>query len=245
MAILDTIVAEGYPGEGLSIEPATPLAVGAVYIVGLNGDVDPGRVMYGPEVYNLDTTDDMWVDRTLAGVLTAGSGRIRIPAGKSRFLPGAWGTLVAHNPSTSGGTIAWGIVYEDRGALGPFVAGGHPGHGSLAARYTVVQNDVVTKTYTVQRRLTITGYRAFSVAKNTSAAGSVLLAVSARAVSLLTSATYDLEGITNGAIATVGLTATTSRLDLEPGDVITETVTSNNVDMVEGDLATALLYTLR
>lgn len=245
MALIDTIVAEGYPGEGLSIEPTTALAVGGVYIVGPNGHTDPGRVMYAVEVYNSDTTDDMWVARTLADAVTAGSGRIRVPAGKSRFLPGAWATLVAHLPSTAAGTVVWGLVYEDRGFKGPFVVGGHPGHGEIDATITAVQNATVTLNLTVQRNMTISGIRAFSDAKNTSAGGSVLLAVKVATVTLLSAATFDLETLTNGALETLALTATTALLDLEIGDVIVITVVSNNADMAEGDLALGLLYTLR
>jgi len=245
MSVLDTIVAEGYPGEGLSIEPTAALAIGGVYIVGPNGHTDPGRVMYAVEVYNSDDTDDMWVARTLADAVTAGSGRIRVPAGKSRFLPGAWGTLVAHLPSTAAGTVVWGLVYEDRGVKGPFVVGGHPGHGEMDATITAVQNATVTLNLTVQRNMTISGIRAFSDAKNTSAGGTILLAVKVATVTLLTGATFDLETLTDGVLETVGLTATTALLDLDIGDVIVITVVSNNADMVEGDLALGLLYTLR
>jgi len=245
MALLDTIIGEGYPGEGLSIEPTTALAVGGVYIVGPNGHTDPGRVMYAVEVYNSDDTDDMWVARTLADAVTAGSGRIRVPAGKSRFLPGAWGTLVAHLPSTAAGTVVWGLVYERRGELGPFVVGGHPGHGAIDVTITAVQDAVATLSLTVQRNMTISGIRAFSNARNTSAGGAILLAVKVATLTLLTGATFDLETISDDTLATVGLTATTARLDLNIGDVIVITVTSNNADMVEGDLALGLLYTLR
>lgn len=247
MALADAIVSLGYPGEGLSHEPTTALAVGAVYIVGKNGDHDPGVVMFAPEVYNSDTADDIWVGRTMSEAMTAGSGRIRIPAGKSKFLPGAWATLVAFNPSTSAGTVVWGVVYENRGALGPDLEGGHPGHGGAAARIVAVQNATSTvHTFTVRRKVSLTGVRAFSVSKNTSAGGSVLLHLkNAAGTSLLVAATFDLETLTNGVLETLSLTATSALLDLEPGDTVRAWVVSDNADMAEGDLAVSLITSLR
>lgn len=248
MAIVDAIVRGGFSGEVYAHEPTAALAVGAVYIVGPYGHHVPGVVLHDLEIYNDDDADDIWVAPTLTAALTAGSNRIRVPAGKSKFLPGAWTQIVVHLPSTAAGTVVWGLVALSRGLAEPGYEylDGHPGHGELVAPVTLVQDASATKTFTFNRNITISSVKFFSAAKNTSAAGSILGKVEDEATDdILNTDSYDLEGLTNGALATATLTATTARLDIDAGDTVTFTGTSNNADMAEGDLAVAIGYTLR
>lgn len=240
-------VAQRYGGEPWLFEPSAALAVGGIYIIGADGDKDPGRVLHDLEVYNDDDADDIWVSTTLTGAVTAGStNRTRVPAGKSVFLPGAIAQLVVFNPTGSGGTVVWGVRALNLGRVGPDTIGGHPGHGEYVARVTVVQNDTVTVEVTANRNITISSVKVYSNARNTSAAGTVSMAVeNADGDDVLNTASYDLEAISDDTLTACTLTATTARLDIDAGETISVIVTSNNADMVEGDLQVAIGYSLR
>jgi len=244
MALLDTIAGEGYAGEGFGFEPAAATVEGAVYLVTPNGDKDFGRVLGDIEVGN-PAAFDIWVGKTLSEAVTAGSERVRVLAGKSTFLAGPYATMVVYNPAGSGGSCLWRINALKTARLNPGVRGGHAGHGEIMARVVAVANGVATVRVTTWRACTITGARAWSDVKEASAAGSVLLAIkNALNEDILSSGSYDLEGMTNNVLATLPLTATTSRLSLAAGATLDIKVTSNNIDLVVGDLAIAILYEL-
>lgn len=246
VALIDSILGKGYAGQVYAHEPSAALAQGAVYIVGPYGDHVPGVVLHDLEVYNADNADDIWVGPTLTDVLTAGGNRARVQAGKSRILPGPWAQFVVHLPSTAAGTVVWGFAALNKGQVGTDKIGGHPGHGELVARVTLVQNAAAAHAFHFNRNVTMSAGKFFSAAKNTSAAGTILGKIRDEAGDdLLNTASYDLEGLTNGVLAAATLTATTSRLDIDAGKTATFTGTSNNADMAEGDLAVAIGYTLR
>lgn len=249
MALIDTIVQAGYVGEGYGHQPAAALAEGALFIVDMNGDLDPGRVMIDVAVHNTGAVD-LWFAENVTDAVTAASTRRRIPAGKSRFFAGAFASFVIYNPQGSGASCVWGFDALRTAQHLPDVRGGHPGHGQHPFRVVVVQDDIVELELVVQRRCTLAGAKAFSNSENTSAAGGVTFLLQKGegddAVDLLGTVPYDLEaGITNDVLDDIALTAETEDLDLEVGDVLHLIFESDNVDLVEGDLAIVLIYTLR
>lgn len=246
MALIDTITSQGFAGEPYGYEPASALAVGAVHIVGAYGDANPGKVLTDVEVYNTSEDDDIFVALTLTDAVTAGSSRIRVPAGKSRFLAGPVAQLVVHNPAASGGAVTWGIVALKTNRNLPDVLGGHPGHGEHAVRIVAVQDDDATETVRTVRAVVYSSFCAYSDVENTSASGGVTLTIEAGGNDLLAAVPYDLEaGITPGTLDEIAQTATAADLSLDAGADVTITVTSDNADMVEGDLAIGLRYVLR
>lgn len=245
MALIDTIVTSGFAGEAWGYEPAAATAVGAVHIIGCYGDKNPGNVLVDVEVKNLSEDDDLYVALTLTDALTSGGLRWRVPAGKSCFVPGAVAQLVVHVPSTASGAVAWCTLALKTSRNLPDVIGGHPGHGEHVVRVVAVQDDEAVETVRTVRAVVYSSFCAYSDVENTSASGNVELTIEAGGNDLLATVPYDLEaGITAGTLDEIAQTATAADLSLAAGSDVTITVASDNVDMVEGDLAIGLRYLL-
>lgn len=245
MALIDTITGAGFVGEPWGHTPAASLAVGAVYIIGAYGDVNPGRVLVDTEVANHSEADDIYVALTLTDAVTAGGLCWLVPAGKSCFVPGAVAQLVVCNPTASSGAVPFSVLALKTNRALPDVIGGHPGHGEHVVRIVAVQNDEAEETVKTVRATVYSSFCAYSDVENTSALGGVTLTIEAGGNNLLADVPYDLEaGITPNVLDEIAQTATAANLSLAAGADVTITVDSTNADMVEGDLAIGLRYLL-
>lgn len=79
--------------------------------------------------------------------------------------------------------------------------------------------------------LTITGIKVYYETAGVSAGGSYQFSALGAGNALLASPPYNLESITPATLTSMGLTFSSSNLDLSAGDLVTFTIASNNVDL--------------
>lgn len=117
------------------------------------------------------------------------------------------------------------------------LTGAGPKHYVSVPLSSTANATVVTGVFAVQRAMTVTKASICYVAKPASAGGAVTLALTnydasaAAEDNLLSTATVDLEGLTNFTVSDLTLTATAADLVLSGGDYIYASIVSDNADM--------------
>ncbi len=233
------------------------LAVGAVYIVGASGNDNPGAMLLDPVLSNASATTDYRVGATLAGVV--GTRYTLVRAGYVVPLPGHYDQLVAYNVTGAAGVVVPEVVATSSHLLN---SGAGSGAGAMGQRLALsgatfehafyvpaVANAATAVTWTVppQSGITITAVRIWSGTPCTSAGGTYLLTATATnqagvARSLI--ASVNLETIAAATLTAATLTTTTADLAVRGGETVTITATSNNADLVIGDVAVSVEFTL-
>lgn len=243
--LVDLIAQRGLLGRSRVHTPPSGIGDGHVFAYGVDGDLNLGRAMADVEIANTGTRD-LYAAFGLKSAVAGDDYRRLIPAGKSRFLAGVVEQLVLYNTSGSGGAALAEVAYTELPVLNSAHPNGHPGHGSSIFRIANSPNAAVVKTREIQIPITVTGVVVWAKSKRTSAGGAYTLAIAGAGNNILSAATYDLEGITNAVLASVGLSATPAHLNLDPGDDLVVTVTSDNADLTAGgDLMIEVLWTPR
>jgi len=247
LELVDLITQSGFPGESKTYRVPSVVAKYA-WIFGHGGDLDTGRVHLDVEVRNKDAgAVGVWVSTT--GVLdamqgSAGSG-IYLAADASIFLAGPIDKLVIYNDETSDAADGIEIiaVKTQRRNSGGYSTGVpvHPGTGELALRLDNVGNGVASASFTAFFPIEIAenAARVYAVAKRTSSGGDYVLDIVADGETITEA--YDLEGLTNKALATPNNDAAS----LAKGKTITVTATSDDADLTaDGDLVVIIPWTL-
>lgn len=233
------------------------LAVGATYIVGANGNDNPGAMLLDPVLSNASATIDYRVGATLAGVV--GTRYTLVRAGYVVPLPGHYDQLVVYNVAGAAGVVVPEVVATSSHLLN---SGSGSAAGTMSQRLTlsgatfehafyigVVANTATSVTWVVppQNGITVTALRVWSGTPCTSAGGTYLLTATATtqagvARSLITS--YNLEAISAATLTAATVSTTAADLVIRGGETITITATSNNADLVIGDVAVSVEFTL-
>lgn len=236
------------------------VADGNVLILGAGGDDDPGFVLVDPVVSNDSAATNYRVGPSLHAV-TVGTRCGLVRASYVVPLPGHFDQLVCYNVSGSGASVN-GEIAATTGQLR------NSGSGSGAAaigqrerpaakrfyrtmRIAVVANVATSVSWTVPNKApngaTLVSLKAWSKTPCTSAAGTYLLTATATnaagaARSLISS--FNLEAIVSATLTSTTLLTTSADLVLRQGETVTVTATSNNADLVIGDLAVELEFDL-
>lgn len=98
----------------------------------------------------------------------------------------------------------------------------------------LVANSVVTKKAAAPYACTVRAIRFLTDDVPSSAGGTVLATATGGGTNLLAAANFDLEGQAAGVVSSPALSATAADLQLDQGDIIDVTMTSNNADMANG-----------
>lgn len=231
----------GFDAEPFLLRPVAALGEGQCYALGPGGDKNPGFVLGDIAVRNTGTRD-LLVGKGLVGAV-AGDERILVPAGTSRVLEGEYASMVLHNAQGSGGATSWDLDARKLQIRNHTKQGGHPGHGELFARIAGTPNGFVQVVLEAFARMRVVGHRSWSKTVPTST-GTFVATLTGAGNNLLDAASINLKGLTTVDLETQALTGTAAHLDLEPGAPIVWTATSNNVDLVAGDVLLSLLYEL-
>lgn len=233
------------------------LAVGATYIIGANGNDNPGAMLLDPVLSNAHATIDYRVGATLAGVV--GTRYTLVRAGYVVPLPGHYDQLVAYNVTGAAGVVVPEVVATSSHLLN---SGSGSGAGAMGQRLAlnsgtfehafyvpVVANVATSSAWVVppQNGITVAAIRVWSGTPCTSAGGTYLLTVTATTAagvsrSLITA--FNLETISAATLTATTLSTTTADLAVRGGETITITATSNNADLVIGDVAVSVEFTL-
>ncbi len=248
IALVDFQAQRGFLA-GFEHMPSGGVGEGKVFSYGKFGDIDPGSVMRDVEVRNHGTIDVYASRRGLRGAVGTTDYRQIVKAGKSGFFAGDLDNLCIYNVNGSGAVAPCGVIAEQLGRADSRDMNGHPGEAEWVYRMATTANAAVTKTRTNYDPRTITGIYAWSKTVCTSAAGTYLLTATKTTVAgvsrNLLASSLSLDGLTTVTLGTASLTATTAYLDLDPGETLILTATSNNADLVQGDLMLAVAWTLR
>lgn len=242
--------------QSYQIRPGN-LADGCLYVIGPKGDDNPGFILHDPVITNDNSTRDFLVGTSLAGVVGSGVRKTLVRAGWTIPFPGEFEQLVIYNVSGSGGNVAPDVLARTLGRGNschnvPQVPGQRltPSGTTFdkTFRVTVTANATVTVTWTPAHDITLAAVRAWSKVPCTSAGGTYLFNAQAsggrRGTRALIAANYSLEGISAATLASPTMGTSTDLL-VDAGELVTMTFVSNNADLVIGDLAVALEYTLR
>lgn len=235
-------------------------ADGNVLILGANGDDDPGFLLVDPVLSNDSAATNYRVSTSLAAAV-AGTRCALVRAGYVVPLPGHYGQLVAYNVSGSGASVNVEVAATTSHLRN---SGGGAGSAMLsqrqrpatnsffhAFRLSVVANAATSTTWLVPNKApngaTTASIKVWSKTPCTSAAGTYLLTVTATnpagvVRSLITA--FNLETISAATLTSATLSTTAADLVLRPGDLVTVTGTSNNADLVIGDVAVELAFDL-
>jgi len=216
------------------------LGEGKVWAIGAYGDKDPGYV-FGEATIRNTGTRTIYVGRTLSEALS-GTDRIAIAASAGDVrIEAEWDGLVVYNANGSGGGCDFAVfgrllAKQNSGRVG------RPGLGEFVVRATPVNN--ATTVYTVYARAKITLTYVKTWTKSPASGAACTLAAAGPGGNLLSAATVDVTALTTVTYQSQTLTATTSRLDLNPGDAVTLTVVGAN-GLTPGDLLVALGWSFR
>ena len=244
------------------------LAAQTLYRLGPDGDRDPGSRFSGDTgnvienlvFKNLGSTE-LWVGRSAIRMFIGDElGQLDytpVPAGEAVELLGVnseidvWNAAAADNGRwTVDGAMG---IDLNRGAKNRAPAfgtrGGHPGHDpELSARVIGQANGTASVTLKAPAwagdGVTVGGIKLWAQAAPTTA-GTYTIAITGGGNNLLATATFDLTGLTAVTVEPLTLTATTAHLDLDPGDDIVITVTSDNGDLAGGDFFVGFQATAR
>lgn len=234
----------GVEYEPFLLRRAAGLGEGIVYAIGPGGDKNPSFVL--DEVWVRNTgSKDIYVGKGLVGAVAGSDEQILVAAGKDELLRGPFASLALYNLNGSGGAGAFNLDAKKLHVANHSRAGGHPGHGEIFGRLVGVGNAAVPIALKSPAKIRVTGVRTWSKVVPSSAAGTFLGTVSGRGNNLLSATNINLKALTTVTLQTQALTATTASLDLEPDEDIVITGTSNNVDLVPGDVLFSILYDLR
>lgn len=215
------------------------LGEGKVWAIGKHGDKDPGYVLDCLIARNTGTLP-YWIGRTLSDALS-GYDRISIEADVPLPFEGEHDALYIYNPQGGGGTIDGDLTARQL----PRRNSGHvgvPGNGEFVVRATPVANATTVFTITVRAKITLSFCKTWTKVPASGAA--CTMAVAGPGGNLLTATTVNVAALTTVTYETQALTATASRLDLNPGDQVTITIVGAN-GLTPGDLLVALGWTLR
>ena len=215
------------------------LGEGLVWAVGPYGDKDPGQVFDRARI-RVTGTKPIYVAPTLSEVLS-GTDRISIAASAELPIEGEHDALYIYNPNGSGGGADF-FLQARRLAIRNSKSWGHPGNGEFVVRATPVNN--ATTVYTAYARAPITLSYVKTWTKAPASGAACSLAVAGPSGNLLSAATVDVTALTTVTYQSQTLTATTSRLNLDPGHAVTLTVVGAN-GLTPGDLLVALGWSFR
>lgn len=233
------------------------LADGTVYIIGPGGDDDPGFILTDPVLNNDSATTSYLVGATIVGTVGSGIRKTLIPAGFIVPLPGDFEQLVFYNTSGSGANVNPDVAATtnaagNSSAADPHVVGQRLAPSSStferAFRMTVTANVAVTKTWTPKADITLASMRVWSKVPCTSAGGTYLLTGTAtggpRGTRTLFTA-FNLEAITAATLTAVTMATDADLLKIDKGETVSLVATSNNADLVIGDVAFSAEFTIR
>lgn len=233
------------------------LAVGACYVIGANGNDNPGAMLMDPVLSNASATVDYRVGATLAGVIGTRYSLVR--AGYVVPLPGHFDQLVVYNVTGAAGVIVPEVaatsshLQNSGGGSGSAVVGQRlvPSSATFEHAFYIaaVANTATSSAWVVppQNSITVAAVRVWSGTPCTSAGGTYLLTVTATTaagVSRSLISSFNLETISAATLTATTLSTTTADLAVRGGETITVTATSNNADLVIGDVAVSVEFTL-
>lgn len=235
---------QGQVGSAPFFLTPAQIGEGRVCAIGAYGDHDLQYVFDETVLANLGA-EGIYIGRTLSDAL-AGTSRLNLAAPGGDLpsltpLSGEHDALYVYNAQGSGGTAdisLHGRLLPRRNSGGV----GHPGNGEFVVRATPVANATTVFTITVRAKITVTFAKTWSKVPASGAA--CTLAIAGPGGNLLLAATVDVTGLTTVTYQTQALTATVSRLDLDPGQTITLTVVGGS-GLTPGDLLVALGWSLR
>lgn len=233
-------------------------AAGAVIAFGPNGDFDPGYVLDDIAIFNRNAKDDgdehLQVITSLSALADSaerGAG-LKVPEAGSREL-GARDAFLVWVNGDSAADVVWDmdsqllLRHPNSGK-----ANGHPGEqdavtgvGPVWMRIPRVADGNATVERTIRYAMKLddkvdsglVGY-VYSRVRRTSALGTYVLNVyRVRAgvpTLVLSSADFNLAGVTNKEAEPLALTSTTADKSFEPDDILRVTATSSNADLTVG-----------
>ena len=237
----------------------TSIAAKTLYRLGPDGDIDPGsrfagdpgNVLVDAVFKNTGTVDLQVANSPVEMLIGDALGVVHytlVPAGEAIELVGERGEMCVYNPEAAdAGSYTIDSLLgrrTNRSAVNRApaftVIDGHPGHDpELSARVIGQANGVASVTLTVPKGtgdgFTIAAIELLAQTKPASAGGTYLLTVTGAGNNLLVAATFDLETLTAVTVETLVLTGTAADLNLDPGDSVVITATSNNEDLATAD----------
>lgn len=244
-------VTPGHMALGVTSDPFRYLATiadGELFVLGPNGDVDPGYLLQDVQIRNVGAKD-IYVAVTLRGAVGSTSFRSLIPTGAStpvELCRGPIESIAVYNLSGSGASTKVSIT----GDLLPLNNAGkalpsHPGHGCYFFRPAQSPAASAAVTLTARHKITATGLYVWSKLPRTSALGFYRLTATAGGRNLLAAPFFDLETLVAATLAAPALVGAAAALNIEPNEPIVVTAQSDNADLSVGDLLIGLEYTFR
>lgn len=226
-------------GSAPFLHSISALGEGKLYAVGAYGDVDPGYVLDKVLIRNRGSRA-FYVGKTPSEAL-AGVNRISLLGAEPLPLEGQCDALYIYDPQGSGGTIDADITAKQT-RLQNSGRVGHPGCGEFGVRCTPVANATTVFTLYARAKLTLTHIKPWT--KVPASAAACTAAFAGPGGNLLTATNIDVTALASVTYAAQTLTATASRLDLNPGDPITITIVGA-LGLSVGDLFFGLGWSLR
>lgn len=212
---------------------------GELYGIGAYADKDPGYVLKKVLAVNRGTRS-LWLGRTPSLAL-AGNDRKELKTTESLPCEGKVDTLWIYNAQGSGGAAALDFQWDQTNKQNSGRVG-NPGYGEIGVRATPTAN--ATRTIRVIARANCTLSFVKTWTKVPASGAACTFTVAGPGGNLLAAVSVDVTGLTTVTYQTQALTATTSRLDLNPGDEITITIVGA-LGLTPGDLLIVLGWTLR
>lgn len=205
------------------------LASGAIYVVGPNGDDDPGRALEQVVVSNTGSTA-IRVATSLTGI--QGTRHIVINNATSPTkLEGPYDALIFKTNTAAASTFsATGIGFYRNSARDGGVKGAQDSPGDetryRTGRLSFTAGSTVATTATFRSPATISAIKLY--AGTAPSGGTITLAVAdGQGRNLLSAATFDLETLVGGTLTSLTLTGSTDLLTIARGGTVVFTVASS------------------
>lgn len=205
------------------------LASGALYVVGPNGDDDPGRALEQVVVSNTGTTA-LRVSTSITGI--QGSRHVIVPEATALPLEGPYDALIFKTNTAAASTFsATGTGFYRNSARDGGVKGAQDTPSAetryRTGRLSFTAGSTVATTATFKGPATISAIKLY--AGTAPSGGTITLAIAdSQGRNLLSATNFDLETLVGGTLTTLTLTGSTDLLTIARNGAVVFTVASSD-----------------